>query len=105
MNSFIERAGNWGLITTTRPLVATSATGSKLFTGSNGRFFCSAGVVPNEVATKSSVWPSGGDFATKSAPILPVAPGLFSVGTPTFQRSPSFGPRRRARMSAPVPGV
>ena len=31
-------------------------------------------------------------FATNSAPMLPVAPGLFSVTTATFQRSPSFGP-------------
>jgi hypothetical protein len=85
--------------------VASSATGAKLLTGSNGSDGASAGVVVNEVATKRSVCPSGGLFATCSAPMLPVAPALFSVTTATFQRSPSFGPTRRARMSAPVPGV
>ena len=28
---------------------------------------------------RNSVWPSGSDFATKSAPIAPLAPGLFSM--------------------------
>src|SRR5581483_6822074 len=37
--------------------------------------------------------------------MLPVAPGLLSVTTAAFQRSASFGPSTRARMSAPVPGV
>src|SRR3954464_5358367 len=37
--------------------------------------------------------------------MLPVAPGLLSVTTPTFQRSESLGPTTRDRMSAPVPGV
>src|SRR5258706_305241 len=36
MNSRIERAASCGLATTTRPLVATSATGAKLDTGSKG---------------------------------------------------------------------
>ncbi len=30
---------------------------------------------------RNSVYPSGGDFATKSAPIAPLAPGLFSMMT------------------------
>src|SRR4051794_26802373 len=37
--------------------------------------------------------------------MLPLAPARLSVITPTFQRSASFGPRMRASMSAPVPGV
>jgi hypothetical protein len=51
-------------MTTPRPLVAISATGARLFTGSNPRLPRIAGVVPYEVATKSSVWPSAGAFAT-----------------------------------------
>ena len=38
-------------------------------------------------------------------PMLPEAPARLSVTTATFQRSESFGPKIRARMSAPVPGV
>src|SRR5438067_10831029 len=37
--------------------------------------------------------------------MLPLAPGLLTVTTAAFQRSASFGPSTRARMSAPVPGV
>src|SRR5512145_794254 len=37
--------------------------------------------------------------------MVPVAPTRFSVTTLTFQRSASFGPNARARISAPVPGV
>src|SRR4051812_43566095 len=51
-----------------------------------------------------SVLPSPGDWATKSAPIWPLAPGLFSTMTCSFQISESFGAMRRARASAPPPG-
>ena len=61
--------------------------------------------IANEVAATSKVVPSVGALATNSALMLPVAPGLFSVTTATFQRSLSFGASARERMSAPVPGV
>src|SRR6185503_15010682 len=51
-----------------------------------------------------SVLPSPGDWATKSAPIWPLAPGLFSTITGSFQISESFGAMRRARASSPPPG-
>src|SRR5260221_11079947 len=105
MNSRIERAASCGLTTTPRALVATSATGAKLDTGSKGSDLLRAGVVPNEVATNSSVWPSGALFPTDSAPMLPVEPALLSVTTGTFQRSPSFGPSSRDWAALPVLGV
>ena len=51
-----------------------------------------------------SVWPSGGAFATKSVPMLPLAPALFSTTTAWPHFSESFGAMTRARMSMPVPG-
>src|SRR3954468_20651394 len=106
MKSRIDFTGSCGFTMTTRPLVAISPTGAKSFTGSNGMVLPrSAGVVPNDVAVTRSVSPSAGAFATKSAPMLPVAPGLLSTTIGTFRRSDSFGPSTRERMSAPVPGV
>src|SRR3954468_4413988 len=106
MKSRIDFTGSCGFTMTTRPLVAISPTGAKSFTGSNGMVLPrSAGVVPNDVAVTRSVSPSAGAFATKSAPMLPVAPGLLSTTIGTLRRSDSFGPSTRERMSAPVPGV
>ena len=44
-------------------------------------------------------------FATKSAPTLPFAPGLFSTMIGWFQTSVSFGPIWRARMSEVPPAA
>src|SRR5690349_7235981 len=56
------------------------------------------------MSASSSVYPSGGDLATKSAPTFPVAPGLFSTitGWPSADCSP--GESARARMSEVPPG-
>jgi len=43
-------------------------------------------------------------LATKSVPMLPLAPGLFSTTTAWAHFSESFGAITRARMSMPVPG-
>src|SRR6476661_2506905 len=51
------------------------------------------------------VRPSGGALATKSAPVLPPAPGLLSTITGWFQAPFSFSAIRRARMSGAPPGV
>src|SRR5258706_22363 len=51
-----------------------------------------------------SVLPSGTDFATKSAPIWPLAPGRFSTITGCPQIAASLGSMRRASVSAPPPG-
>src|SRR5712671_6490168 len=51
------------------------------------------------------VWPSGGDFATNSVPIVPDAPGLFSTKNGWSQRACSLGASSRATMSGPAAGV
>src|SRR5439155_23608299 len=51
-----------------------------------------------------SVWPSGADLATKSAPICPLAPGRFSTTIVCAQIPASFGSMMRASVSAPPPG-
>ena len=52
-----------------------------------------------------TVCPSGAERATVSAPMFPLAPGLFSTTMGCPRRSESFGPTVRAMMSMPVPGV
>src|SRR5258708_38731748 len=101
----MDWAGTGGWTYTPSPPVASSSTGSKSFTGAKGRLRLSAGLVANEVAVGSKVYPSGADLAAISAPMLPVAPGRLSVTTADFQRPTSLGPRTRDRISAPVPGV
>ena len=56
-------------------------------------------------SSSSSVWPSLSALATKSAPMLPPAPVLFSTTTGWPMASCSFGPIRRARMSLVPPGA
>src|SRR5882762_1184164 len=51
-----------------------------------------------------SVWPSGADLATRSAPIWPLAPGRFSTIAGCAQIEASFGSMMRASVSAPPPG-
>src|SRR6266446_1497218 len=50
------------------------------------------------------VYPSGADFATKSRPSMPLAPGRFSTSTGWPSRSVIFGPIRRDMMSVVLPG-
>src|ERR1700716_1798385 len=52
----------------------------------------------------SSVWPSGTDLATKSAPIWPLAPGRFSTTIGWAQIPASLGSMMRVSVSAPPPG-
>src|SRR6185295_10602144 len=56
-------------------------------------------------SSSSSVWPSLSALATRSAPMLPPAPVLFSTTTGWPMASCSFGPIRRARMSLVPPGA
>jgi len=55
-------------------------------------------------ASAITAFTSAFSLATKSVPMLPLAPGLFSTtpGWPHF--SASGGPMTGARMSMPVPG-
>ena len=59
---------------------------------SNGRFFFTAGNTEfTDPVPMSNVWPSGLAFATYSAAIEPVAPGLFSMITVAPTPRPFFG--------------
>src|SRR5256885_3937823 len=60
--------------------------------------------VSDAVELMRSVCPSGVDLATTSAPIWPLAPGLFSTITGCAQIAASFGSMMRVRVSAPPPG-
>ena len=104
MKSRTDFTGSCGWTTSVSWLAAICTTGAKLFTGSNGSFGVSAGVVAKEVAVISRTWPSGAALATKSLPMMPVAPARLSMTTLNFRRSASRGPSVRAAMSAPVPG-
>ena len=68
-------------------------------------FEYSAGLMISVFTPMTSVSPSGGDFATAPAPRLPEAPGRFSTMTAWPHAACRCGPRVRARMSMPVPGV
>jgi hypothetical protein len=50
------------------------------------------------------VYPSAGDFATASAPMIPFAPGRFSTTTGCFHASLSFCATVRVMMSVAPPG-
>ena len=52
----------------------------------------------------ASVWPSGADFAVKSQPIVPPAPGRFSTKNCRPSCSESRGASMRAGVSAKPPG-
>src|SRR5262245_60002620 len=58
---------------------------------------------PDECTIK--VVPSARDLATAPAPIVPPAPGRFSITTVWFHCSLSFWPTVRARMSVALPAV
>ena len=79
--------------------------GEKSVSTSYGVFLMSEGVMVKVFTVTISVWPSGGAFATKSVPMLPLAPALFSTTTGWPHLSESFGAMTRARMSIPLPGV
>jgi hypothetical protein len=53
----------------------------------------------------SSVWPSGGAFATRSMPMLPPAPARLSTTTAWPHFSDSFWPTIRASASDAPPGA
>src|SRR2546421_8012947 len=57
------------------------------------------------IAPMTSVWPSAALLATKSAPMLPPAPGLFSTTTGCPRACCSFGAIRRAERSTGPPGA
>jgi hypothetical protein len=89
-------AGTEGCTTSSASASATSATGAKSATGSYGSFASRLTLtawVPTLPITR--VWPSGADFATASAPMLPPAPVRFSTTTGWPQASVRRAPRMR----------
>ena len=59
---------------------------------------------PVLVAT-SSVWPSAGALAVRSAAMVLEAPGLFSTTKTPLNDSANLSASRRATMSVPPPGL
>src|SRR6185295_19379819 len=84
--------------------VATSATGAKSFSASYGMLRYSHGEMTCGVPVKRMLYPSGGDFATESAPMVPPAPGLFSTNTCLPSALDRRGASIRAGVSAKPPG-
>src|SRR6267143_4225665 len=73
-------------------------------TGSYGSARLRAAVAGCAPESSTSVWPSGGDFASASFASSPAPPGRFSTTTGWPRRSESFCPRRRLTRSLPEPG-
>ena len=101
-------AGNEGCAPTMIGVLATSATGARSLSVSYGTFGYSAGstgMIARLFGAITSVWPSGSDFATKSNPMMPPAPGLFSTTHGWPIAAGSFSQRRRESRSAAPPAV
>ena len=96
-------AANDGVTTRSSGTVTSSETGAKSSGVRNGILAISEGLTAWAKAPISSVCPSGADFATKSSPIVPPAPGLLSMTTVWPSASCSLGAIRRAVVSAPPP--
>src|SRR5438132_11807240 len=105
-NSWNVVAGTDGWIATTHGKRTSSVIGVNARRPSYDRLLCRIGFMMNVAASDTiSVWPSGGDFATYSPPIICVAPGLFSTTTGWPQISESRAPMERERASVAPPGV
>src|SRR5258706_1304815 len=103
-NSSGDFAGSFGetaRISGPLPIIATAA---KLFTASKGASGWIAALVVNEEEIIIRVWPSAGAFATKAAPIEPVAPARFSTITGLPRASDRRLAMARANMSFEPPG-
>ena len=59
----------------------------------------------DEAGPTISVCPSAADFATKSAPMVPDAPDLFSTMTEVSHKEFILGAKIRATISGPAPAV
>ena len=73
--------GSSGCISSNTGLMPNTPTGAKALSGSNCILIPAAAFVANELEVNISVWPLGADFATKSAPMAPLAPARFSTMT------------------------
>src|SRR5438094_1979176 len=104
-SSFTERMPFEGAITSTLGSKASGMTPVRSRSVSYGRSLYVDGVTVYEEECTKSVVPSGSDFATTAAPMVPPAPGRFSItmGCPSWGESLSV--TVRAMMSVPLPGV
>src|SRR3954468_11282121 len=85
--------------------MAMRVIGAKSFWASYGIFAYRLGLTACvDNAPITTVYPSAGDFATKSAPMFPPAPGLFSTTTLCPQRSLNCCASRRPTASSGPPG-
>jgi len=84
---------------------ATSVIGVKSFSASYGMRLYSHGLMAC-VATApiTTVWPSAGAWATRPAPMLPPAPGLFSTITLPRLAAAASASERAAASSGPPAG-
>jgi hypothetical protein len=86
--------------------IPTSDTGAKPLTGSNGSFPAySVAFAACAAITVRNVAPSGGAFATRSAPRIEFAPGLFSTTIVAPACSCTFCTTIRVALSVMPPGV
>ena len=78
----------------------------EVLSGSNGSFLKRLGFTVNVVpSTIPSVYPSGAALATTSVPMLPPAPGRFSITNGCLRLSDSLSAMTRATMSDGEPAV
>src|SRR6266852_8709001 len=73
--------GDWAFTSTTSGAVTSKVTDAKSLTVSYGRFGMSVAFTACAGSSMTTVYPSGGDFAVASAPMLDPAPGLYSITT------------------------
>src|SRR6267143_701797 len=98
-------AGTLGCTTRKKESLPTDETGAKSLIGSYVLFLRMFGIAERTVyEARSSVYPSGADFATKSAAIAPSAPGRFSMKTGWPRACDSGGAMIRPTTSSAPPG-
>src|SRR6185436_11693875 len=101
--SATELTGEFAGTTSSAGPLPSMATGSNDFMMSCGRRL-NAMLVGNATEISSSVYPSGGDFAACSVPMMPPAPPRLSITTPWPRRSLSCWPMARPTTSLLPPG-
>ena len=89
MNCLRSRAGIDGCTVSSVGVPPSSMTGAKFLKMSNGRLGSMAGRVTNVFEMITSVEPSAGARATRSAPMTPEAPGRFSTTMVVPKAGPS----------------
>src|SRR6476659_2067535 len=105
MNSLTLFTGALALTTSTFGVIAIRVIGAKSFAASYGIVLYKLGLTACvDSAPSRIVYPSGADLATKSAPMLPPAPGLFSTTTDWPHNSLNFCAMPRPTTSSGPPG-